>query len=142
ESGVDQDFNPNTPKKFKSKINSKFHESTPVFTKDGKTVYFTRNNYIDGKKGKDENKITLIKIYKATLENDQWTNIMEVPFNSNNYSTGHPALSPDEKTLYFASDMPGTYGQSDIYKVAINTNGGFSSPENLGPGINTEGKET
>ncbi|KIA98520.1 flagellar motor protein MotB [Flavobacterium sp. KMS] len=142
QSDIDQDFNPNAPKKFKSKINSKFHESTPVFTKDGKTVYFTRNNYIDGKKGKDENKITLIKIYKATLENDKWTNIMEVPFNSNNYSTAHPALSPDEKTLYFASDMPGTFGQSDIYKVSINNNGGFSSPVNLGPGINTEGKET
>jgi outer membrane protein OmpA-like peptidoglycan-associated protein/tetratricopeptide (TPR) repeat protein len=142
QSDVDSDFNPNAPKKFKSKINSKFHESTPVFTKDGKTVYFTRNNYIDGKKGKDENKITLIKIYKATLENDKWTNIMEVPFNSNNYSTAHPALSPDEKTLYFASDMPGTFGQSDIYKVAINNNGGFGPPENLGPGINTEGKET
>ena len=142
QSDVDSDFNPNTPKKFKSKINSKFHESTPVFTKDGKTVYFTRNNYIDGKKGKDENKITLIKIYKATLENDKWTNIMELPFNSNNYSTAHPALSPDEKILYFASDMPGTFGQSDIYKVAINNNGGFGPPENLGPGINTEGKET
>ncbi|MBF7092360.1 OmpA family protein [Flavobacterium sp. ALJ2] len=142
QSDVDQDYNPNTPRKFKSKINSKFHESTPVFTKDGKTVYFTRNNYIDGKKGKDENKITLIKIYKATLENDKWTNIIEVPFNSDNYSTAHPALSPDEKTLYFASDMPGTFGQSDIYKIAINNNGGFGSPENLGPGINTEGKET
>ncbi|MDN3672726.1 OmpA family protein [Flavobacterium branchiarum] len=142
ESDIDQDFNLSAPKKFKSKINSKFHESTPVFTKDGKTVYFTRNNYIDGKKGKDENKITLIKIYKATNENNQWTNIMEVPFNSDNYSTAHPALSPDEKTLYFASDMPGTFGQSDIYKVSINNNGGFSSPENLGPGINTEGKET
>jgi outer membrane protein OmpA-like peptidoglycan-associated protein/tetratricopeptide (TPR) repeat protein len=142
QSDVDPDFNPNAPKKIKSKINTKFHESTPVFTKDGKTVYFTRNNYIDGKKGKDENKITLIKIYKGTLENDKWTNIMEVPFNSNNYSTAHPALSPDEKTLYFASDMPGTFGQSDIYKVAINNNGGFGPPENLGPGINTEGKET
>ncbi|MCV9934583.1 OmpA family protein [Flavobacterium sp. LS1R47] len=142
QSDVDTDFNPNAPKKFKSKINTKFHESTPVFTKDGKTVYFTRNNYIDGKKGKDENKITLIKIYKATLENDKWTNIMELPFNSNNYSAAHPALSPDEKTLYFASDMPGTFGQSDIYKVAINTNGGFGPPENLGSGINTEGKET
>ncbi|MCC9070511.1 OmpA family protein [Flavobacterium sp. F-65] len=142
QSDLDADFNPNAPKKFKSKINSKFHEATPVFTKDGKTVYFTRNNYIDGKKGKDENKITLIKIYKATLVNDNWDNIMEVPFNSNNYSTAHPALSPDEKTLYFASDMPGTFGQSDIYKVTINNNGGFGPPENLGPEINTEGKET
>ena len=142
QSDIDQDFNPNTPKKFKSKINTKFHESTPVFTKDGKTVYFTRNNYIEGKKGKDENKITLVKIYKATMNNNEWGNIIELPFNSNNYSTAHPTLSPDEKTLYFATDMPGTFGQSDIYKISINDNGEFGLPKNLGPGINTEGKET
>jgi len=128
-------------RKFKSDINTKFHESSPVFTKDGKTVYFTRNNYVKGKKGKDEEKATLIKIYSATLENGKWTNITDLPFNSDNYSTGHPALSPDEKTMYFASDMPGTSGQSDLYKVNIN-NGSFGTPENLGKTINTEGKET
>ncbi|KAF2078701.1 OmpA family protein [Flavobacterium sharifuzzamanii] len=129
--------------KFKSAINTKFHEASPVFTKDGKTVYFTRNNYNDGKKGKDENKVTLIKLYKAELGKDnKWTNITELPFNSNNYSTAHPALSPDEKTLYFASDMPGSIGESDIYKVSINPNGGYGPPENLGNSINTEGKET
>jgi len=129
--------------KFKSAINTKFHEASPVFTKDGKTVYFTRNNYIDGKKGKDENKVTLIKLYKAELGKDnKWTNITELPFNSNNYSTAHPALSPDEKTLYFASDMPGSIGESDIYKVTIHPNGGYGPPENLGNSINTEGKET
>jgi outer membrane protein OmpA-like peptidoglycan-associated protein/Tol biopolymer transport system component len=129
--------------KFKSAINTKFHEASPVFTKDGKTVYFTRNNYIDGKKGKDESRVTLIKLYKAELGKDgKWTNIAELPFNSNNYSTGHPALSPDEKTLYFASDMPGSFGESDLYKVTINSNGGFGPPQNLGNAINTEGKET
>ncbi|RYJ41135.1 OmpA/MotB domain-containing protein [Flavobacterium anhuiense] len=129
--------------KFKSAINTKFHEASPVFTKDGKTVYFTRNNYTDGKKGKDEKKVTLIKLYKAELGKDnKWTNITELPFNSNNYSTAHPALSPDEKTLYFASDMPGSIGESDIYKVSINPNGGYGPPENLGNSINTEGKET
>ncbi|MBL0738371.1 OmpA family protein [Flavobacterium sp. GN10] len=129
--------------KFKSAINTKFHEASPVFTKDGKTVYFTRNNFIDGKKGKDESKVTLIKLYKAELGKDnKWTNITELPFNSNNYSTAHPALSPDEKTLYFASDMPGSIGESDLYKVNINSNGGYGPPENLGNTINTEGKET
>jgi outer membrane protein OmpA-like peptidoglycan-associated protein len=142
------DLNPETGSatkvnKFKSAINTKFHEASPVFTKDGKTVYFTRNNYIDGKKGKDDNRTTLIKIYKATLdEKNKWSNITELPFNSNNYSAGHPALSPDEKTLYFSSDMPGSIGQSDLYKVSINPNGGFGTPENLGTTINTEGKET
>ena len=133
---------PEKPQKFDKKINSKFHESTPAFTKDGKTMYFTRNNYLDGKKGKDANKITLIKIYKATLENDSWSNITELPFNSDNYSVAHPALSPDGKTLYFASDMPGTVGLSDLYKVQINDNGTFGIPVNLGNTINTEGRET
>ncbi|WP_347049520.1 OmpA family protein [Flavobacterium olei] len=129
--------------KFKSAINTKFHEASPVFTQDGKTVYFTRNNFVNGKKGKNDNKVTLIKIYKATLGIDnKWGNILELPFNSDNYSTAHPALSPDEKTLYFTSDMPGTIGQSDLYKVSINSNGGYGTPENLGNTINTEGKET
>ena len=128
--------------KIRSEVNTRFHESSPVFTKDGKTVYFTRNNFINGKKGKNDEKITLIKIYKASLENGKWTNITALPFTSDSYSTGHPALSPDEKILYFASDMPGTIGQSDLYKVNINNDGSFGNPENLGAVINTEGKET
>ncbi|SHG82266.1 OmpA family protein [Flavobacterium defluvii] len=128
--------------KIRSEINKRFHESSPVFTKDRNTVYFTRNNFLDGKKGKDVNKITLLKIYKASLENGKWTNITALPFTSDNYSTGHPALSPDEKTMYFAADMPGTIGQSDIYKVSINSDGSFGTPQNLGKEINTEGKET
>ena len=133
---------PGKPQKFDKKINSKFHESTPTFSKDGKTMYFTRNNYLDGKKGKDANKITLIKIYKATLENDSWSNIIELPFNSDTYSVAHPTLSPDGATLYFASDMPGTIGLSDLFKVQINDNGTYGIPENLGNTVNTVGRET
>lgn len=128
--------------KFNKNINSKFHESSPVFTKDGKTVYFTRNNYLEGNKGTDLKKITLLKIYKATLENDQWSNVTELPFDSDEYSTAHPALSPDEKTLFFVSDMPGTLGQSDIFKVEIRANGSYGPVVNLGDGINTEGRES
>lgn len=128
--------------KFAKNINSKFHEATPVFTKDGKTMYFTRNNFNDGKKGKDANRITLLKIYKATLIDSVWQKATEVSFSSDSYSTAHPALSPDEKTMYFASDMPGTHGQSDLWKVKINDDGSFGTPENLGTTINTEGKET
>ena len=128
--------------RFGKKINSKYHESTPAFTQDGKTVYFTRNNYIDGKKGKDAQKSTLLKLYKATLQDDNWTDVTELPFNSDQYSVAHPALSADDKTLYFASDMPGTLGQSDLFKVTINADGTFSTPVNLGNVINTEGRET
>ncbi|QGK73776.1 OmpA family protein [Flavobacterium sp. SLB02] len=130
------------PERFEKKINSKFNESTPVFTKDGKTMYFTRNNYLKGKRGRDDQKITLLKLYKAEFINDKWINITELPFNSDQYSTAHPALSNDEKKLYFASDMPGSLGQSDLYSVTINNDKSFGKPENLGPAINTEGRET
>jgi len=130
------------PEIFDNGLNTKYNEATPVFTKDGKTVYFTRNNFLNGKKGKDDQKTILLKIYRANLEGDKWTNVTELPFNSNNYSVAHPALSKDEKTLYFASDMPGTLGQSDIFKTEIKSDGSFGIPENLGNVINTEGKET
>lgn len=132
-----------SPKPFGgNEINSKLHESTPVFTKDGKTMYFTRNNYLDGKKGTDSGKITRLKLYKATLEGETWKNVEELAFNSDSYSVAHPALSPDNKTLYFASDMPGTLGQSDLFKVAIKTDGSFGTPVNLGNIVNTEGRES
>ncbi|MCI4443831.1 MAG: OmpA family protein [Lentimicrobium sp.] len=137
-----EDMTPGKVSKLAKKVNSKFHESSAIFTKDGQTMYFTRNNYLDGKKGKDGNGITLIKVYKATFENNEWTKVTELPFDSDQYSVAHPALSPDEKTLYFVSDMPGTKGQSDIFKVKINEDGSFGTPENLGNGINTEGKES
>ena len=125
------------------KVNSKFNESSAVFTKDGNTMYFTRNNFLNGKQKTDASKTTLLKLYKATkLNNDQWGNVVELPFNSDDYSCAHPALSPDDTILYFASNMPGTVGESDIFKVAINKDGSFGSPESLGGGINTEARET
>ena len=130
------------PKLFRKNQKSKFNESTPIFTKDGRTMYFTINNFTDGKRGQNDKQVTLLKLYKADFIDGQWTNEKELPFNSDQYSTAHPTLSIDEKILYFASDMPGTLGQSDLFKVAINTDGSFGQPQNLGPVINTEGRET
>lgn len=123
-------------------INSKYHESNAIFTKDGNTMYFTRDNY-DGKQLKqDEDNTINLKIYRAEKINESWTNVEELPFNNDEYSVGHPALSPDEKTLYFVSDMPNGHGLTDIYKVAIlQGHQAFGEPENLGKSINTEGKE-
>ena len=123
-------------------LNTKFHESTLAFSKDGKTIYFTRNNFNRGKIGFNENKVVLLKIFKATRNNNKWTNIIELPFNSNQYSCAHPTLSEDDKTLYFVSDMPGGYGSSDLYKVTINEDGTFGNPVNLGDKINTKSRET
>jgi outer membrane protein OmpA-like peptidoglycan-associated protein/tetratricopeptide (TPR) repeat protein len=142
QANLSEDGSVSNPKKFAKQVNSKFHESTPIFTKDGKTMYFTRNNYISGKTKTNQDKTVLLKIYKATLVDNKWKNVYELPFNSNDYNVAHPALSPDGKTLYFVSDMPGTLGQSDLFKVHINDDGTYGSPINLGPEINTEGRET
>ncbi|WP_299900045.1 OmpA family protein [uncultured Aquimarina sp.] len=129
--------------KFDSKLNTKFHESTPIFSKDGNTVYFTRNNYDGRRYGNDKKGTNRLKIYRS-YKNTQggWTTPQNLSINSDEYSTAHPALSIDEKTLYFSSDMPGGEGQSDIYQVAINADGSLGEPKNLGNRINTEGKET
>ncbi|SFW27670.1 OmpA family protein [Cellulophaga fucicola] len=127
---------------FAKELNTKTHESSTTFTKDGKTVYFTRNNSEKGKFSPDKNGLSRLKVYKATLENGNWTNVTELPFNSDEYSVANPTLNYAEDKLYFASDMPGTLGASDIFAVDINTDGSFGNPENLGDKINTEGRET
>ena len=123
-------------------VNTRLHESTSITTKDGNTLYFTRNNFKGKKYIKDKNGVIRLKIFKASLVDGVWSDIEELPFNSDAYSVAHPALSTDEKTLYFASDMPASIGESDIFKVSINGDGSFGTPENLGNAINTVGRET
>ncbi|WP_062062629.1 OmpA family protein [Aquimarina longa] len=131
------------PLKFSKKINTRLHESTSTFTKDHKTVYFTRNNFLNLKLKKDSIDVNRLKIFKATLNDKlKWDTIEELPFNNDHYSVAHPALSPDGKKLYFASDMPGGCGMSDLYVVSIQEDGSFGEPQNLGTEINTEGRDT
>lgn len=123
-------------------VNTRLHESTSVVSKDGSMMYFTRNNILDGKKKKDESGIIRLKIYSAENIDGVWTNIVELPFNSDAYSVAHPVLSPDEKKLYFVSDMPGSLGQSDIFMTDIIGDGTYGPIENLGSNINTVARET
>jgi len=130
------------PFPFLTEITTEYNESTPVFTKDGKTLYITGNNYSKDKKLKKDNG-TLLKIYRAELINDMWTNLTELPFCGDDYDVAHPTLSPDEKTLYFVSDMPGSLGETDIWKVEVYDNGRrFGQPVNLGPTVNTIKRES
>ncbi|MCP1996488.1 OmpA family protein [Flavobacterium sp. HSC-61S13] len=120
------------------------NESTAVFTNDGKTMYFTRNNFKKtGKPKRNRRNNTFLKLYKATKQtNGKWGKVEELPFNSDDFNTSHPALTADEKWLYFSSDRKGSLGDSDIYRVAILKQGGYGSPENLGVNVNTAGRET
>ncbi len=130
----------NSKSKLKGKVNSVYHDGPLTITKDGKTMYFSRTDFIKNILGRNGEGISNLKIYKASLVDGKWKNIEELSFNSNHYSNGHPTLSEDESKLFFASDRSGGYGGSDIYYVDIN-NGSFGKPENLGPVVNTNKNE-
>lgn len=129
-------------KQVKTNFSKKLNQSSAIISKDGKTMYFTQNNSDGGKRVKNKNDKTLLKIFTASYNDKKWSNAVALPFNSDDYNCAHPALSNDGKFLYFSSDMPGTLGASDLYKVKIFEDGTFGVPFNLGNKINTEGRET
>ena len=122
-------------------INTKYHEAVAAFSAGENRIYFTRNNYTDKIAGADQAGFNHLKLYFADRVDGEFTNIQEVPFNSNDYSVGQPALSADGKNLYFVSDMPGSIGGTDIFVVDILEDGTFSEPKNLGTTVNTAGRE-
>lgn len=122
-------------------INTKYHEGSVAIAEDRSTLYFTRNDFLDEKYRKDDDGVNHLKIYKATRVNGMFQDIQDLPFNDLSFSNSNPALSPDGSQLYFSSDRAGGYGSSDLYVVNINADGTYGSPQNLGPTLNTEGRE-
>ncbi len=133
------------PLPVKGEINTRYHQSSPAITKDGKTMFFTRNNYIDGKLGEDKEGVSYLKIYSAQNINGEWKNVkeLEYPVNSDGFSSAHPAISADETELYFVSDRNNSFGNSDIYVVSLKKDGFVGNDvTKLGDEINTLGRET
>lgn len=133
------------PVLLKGEVNTRYHQSSPAITKDGKIMFFTRNNYTDGKLGEGKNGTTYLKIYVAHNIDGEWKNVKELgyPVNSDGFSSAHPALSPDESELYFVSDRNNSFGNSDIYVVSLKKAGFVGNDvTKLGDEINTLGRET
>jgi outer membrane protein OmpA-like peptidoglycan-associated protein/tetratricopeptide (TPR) repeat protein len=128
-----------------SEINTQWHDGPATVSADGRTMYFSSESFIEKAFVKDranKAKQGQVYIYRATKNGDKWDNITPLPFNSRDYSSSNPSLSADGKTLYFTSNMPGSMGANDIWKVSINEDGTYGSPQNLGNRINTEGNES
>jgi outer membrane protein OmpA-like peptidoglycan-associated protein len=123
-------------RKIKS-LNKKYHEGPASFNKKGNMIVFTSDNY----HGKSNDGVKNLKLYEARFDKGEWVDKESFPYNHDDYSCGHPALSPDGNTMYFASDMPGGFGGVDIYKTTREENGKWTKPVNLGEKINTEGNE-
>ena len=131
-----------------SELNSKWHDGPVAVSSDGKTMYFNTESFNeDGKqweKDKDNNlKVGQIFLYKSTKNGDKWGEPKLLPFNDKKWSTMYPSISKDGKWLYFSSDREGSMnGSLDIWKVEIKSGGTYGEPQNLGPKVNTEGKES
>ncbi|WP_277013047.1 OmpA family protein [Flavobacterium lindanitolerans] len=126
-----------------SELNTAFHDGPVTVSADGNTMFFARDGLNDGNFDRDRKnnvKIGQQGLYRATRVDGKWTDIQALPFNSKSYSVTHPSLSPDGKTLYFTSNMPGGHGDSDIWKVSVDGSN-YGKPQNLGPNVNTAGKE-
>ena len=123
-----------------SKLNTKYHEGPASFHVQTQTLAFTRNNFFKGKVRRSADRVNKLKLFLSNYNGKVWSNVSSFPFNSDEYSIGHPAFSEDGKRIYFSSDMPGGQGGSDIY-VSRFENNTWTKPENLGPEINTKGNE-
>lgn len=131
-----KDKNYEKAKRFSNQLNSLYHDGPVSISADKQTIYFTRVS----KKEQGKNFVNRLKIYSATLEKNKWKNITPFEYNSSDHSVAHPWISEDGKKLFFASDMQGGFGGMDIYVCSKNENG-WSKPQNLGKGVNTEKNE-
>lgn len=123
------------------KVNGTYHEGPVALSADGRTMYFTRSHYTERKLAKDEDDVSHLMLFRATLsETGEWDDVRAFAYNGIDFSTGHPALSADGKTLYFASDRPGGHGGTDLW-LSRDNGTGWSEPQNLGPTVNTPGNE-
>ena len=135
----DKDF---VPEKFAANELSDFHDASVVFSKDKQQIFLTRNYFKKGKLQANEDGLSNMQIVKGSVYNGDINDITSLSINDKEFSCGHPALSSNGRYLYFTSNMPGGYGESDIYVVALDRDGSVvSQPKNLGPAINTKGRE-
>ena len=128
-----------------TELNSKWHDGPVTISADGNTMYFASESFkekISEKDKKANAKFSQVYLFKSVKNGGAWGEITPLPFNDKTYSTSNPSLSRDGKTLYFSSNRPGSLGGVDIWKVAVNADGTFGEPQNLGNKVNTEGNES
>jgi outer membrane protein OmpA-like peptidoglycan-associated protein len=118
-------------------FNTHYNEGPVCFNATLDEIFYTGTIPTSSKQTK-----TVLGIYTSKKVDNIWTKPELLPFNNENgsFSTAHPMLSKDGKTLYLSSDMPGSKGGWDIYYCSLSDQG-WSDPINIGNQINTEANE-
>lgn len=111
------------------------NEGPFCFSPDGEQIYYT-SNVKQGKEAKKQGVDNNRGIFIADKQGESWTNIRPFKHNDPLWNVGHPFISSDGKYLFFASDIPGGEGGSDLYYCEW-VNGEWADPANLGSEINS-----
>lgn len=127
------------PLVLKSERTNKFNNGPLCIAPDGKTVYFT-SEVETGKVAESKNFRNHSGIFIADLRGTELVSVRPFKYNSQSYDIGQPSISKDGKYIFFASDMPGSIGGSDLYYCEL-LNGEWSDPVTLGPKVNSVGAE-
>lgn len=141
EASVQEDGKPGKGTLLEGEVNTKFHEGTLDITPDGKYMFFTRVDYFKGDLEKATDGESKLNIYRALKAGGEWRDIKTTSLESQEYGVGHPSITRDGNTIYFASEAPGGKGGSDIYKATLK-NGEITNPVNLGSPVNTSGDDS
>jgi len=116
-------------------INSPASEGSSCLNKKRNTMYFTRC-------GVEKKGVMGCSLYWSKRQGKKWSEPTIIPVAADTFTVGHPAISPDDLTLVFASDMPGGKGGKDLWYITYNKKAKtWSEPTNLGGDINTAGDE-
>lgn len=123
-------------------VNGVYHDAVAAVSPSGQTLVFTRSFQLNGGAlaGNDQ-RVSTTQLYTSKMGADgKWEKATLIPFCDSKYMFAHPAFSPDGKTMYFASDMPGGFGEMDIWSSTL-TDNNWGTPKNLGGDINTKANE-
>ena len=124
-----------------TEFKTRYNDGPVAFNRHGTEAFITRNIISSRIKEQDKANLNRLSIVRTERNaNGNWGTPEVLPFNDPTYSCAHAFLTAEGDRLYFASDRPGGYGESDIYYVE-RTSQGWGEPVNLGPEINTFGNE-
>lgn len=130
----------NVPEKMPNRFNQSYHDGPAVVLQDNNTIFITRTMAKGGRKSEKNIRTSLLKIFYGQIPEKGRIKYKPFPFNSDNYSVGHPAINQAGNRIIFSSNMPGGLGGTDLYMSEF-LNGEWSEPINMGSEVNTFGNE-
>lgn len=129
----------------RKEINSRYHDGTASYDKNTERLYFTRDNFLNGKATRAKDGQLKLAIYSSKVRTGEygekeWSPLEPFAYNDPDFSNGHPYVTKSGGHLWFVSDRPGGVGGTDIW-YCVRNGDEWGAPQNAGAAINTDGNE-